>query len=352
VNWGLVTYTGSLSFNEWSGSFPQDNDYNFTLVRDDQAGTVTGNIHTVHASTALDLEFYSNETIDHFDTPFWTSFHQAVDTGNGAQLINGLPAVVVGLIGIDNQHSEAAEIHPVLAMAVRIRQSANDEQWAIFVRLSGNEGGCSQDQHFFPGDNISFFLPTNFPNLGPNTVFRGTGSGTFGIKPVNGGVVLQVDIPQQGDHIAWGELHLQRTIGRNDRGKTSLQSVSWKGSVNRAIVPVDQDQARLPEHDSVAPLLQQLTSEQRQTFLATLNQLEMKSAAQAVQMTRDDSKVIVKHRVLVPGEQRVLVKSRAVADVRLKVRLLNIHKALVKAVGSDIAARGVYKRVAPSVVPR
>lgn len=350
VDWGLVTYTGSLSFWDWSGNFPQDDDLNFTLVRDDEAGAVTGNPRTVRLLNSLFLEFNRRETIENFKTTFWSSFNKAVDVGNAESVISSKPAVVVGLMGIDNEHEDSiqAEIHPVLGMAVRVSQTPSEEVWAFFARSSGNEGACSQDRHSFPGDSMSFFLQTSYQNAG-HSEFSGTGAGSFGVKAVNGGIILQVDIPQQGgvDRAAWGELHLQRTAAQRKTANEDLRPASLQRSVGTPQPAIRQRRTESGE-DSAERLLDQLTPAQRQTFMTRFKQLDQEPSLPVVPMTRNDSKVIVRQRVLAAGEPRILVRSKAEVDPRLRQHLANIHQALVQAVGSESAARELYKKMTPN----
>ena len=50
-------------------------------------------------------------------------------------------------------------MHPVHAMAIRVQDNPSDEVWAIFVRNWGNEGFCSDGQHFLPLTSFTFGLP-------------------------------------------------------------------------------------------------------------------------------------------------------------------------------------------------
>ena len=154
------------------------------------------------------IEFDSDETIDHFHTPWWKAFHQAVDLNTSAsdfisrveadpsvledpaelarwqdqqtlqQQLNqvyamigdsrpggkGKFAIVTGLLGLDTEHAGAqAELHPAYAVAIRVNDDPSDETWAIFVRNWGNEGYCSSLPHpvDFPNNQYTFHLPPN-----------------------------------------------------------------------------------------------------------------------------------------------------------------------------------------------
>ncbi|HEX2686341.1 MAG TPA: hypothetical protein VHN14_06975 [Kofleriaceae bacterium] len=161
VNWGAAAYTGTLKFIDHSkpidihGINPEnwfgDDDYNFALY------DIPGNGGLVSANSGLDhLEFDSDETIDRFGSPWWNTAHQAVDDGNAAPIFDGKEAVVLGLRGLDCEHSCGAELHPVYAMAIHANaKSPDDDVWAIWARNWGDEGYCSQNQHYLSApDNI------------------------------------------------------------------------------------------------------------------------------------------------------------------------------------------------------
>src|SRR5262249_27557430 len=79
LNWMPATYEGLLFWEDHSTP-GTDDDYNFRLMPAGQAGLVQANLN--HPYPGLELEFDSDETIDHFHTPWWTSFHKAVDAGD------------------------------------------------------------------------------------------------------------------------------------------------------------------------------------------------------------------------------------------------------------------------------
>ncbi|HVS81027.1 MAG TPA: hypothetical protein VHE60_04775 [Pyrinomonadaceae bacterium] len=174
VNWFPATYQGILSWSNHSCPLPcGDDDYNAFLQRDDRAGYTTANPDN------LLLEFDSDETVDHFKTPWWASFHTAVDLdgcsgetsipgcpkpkfgSRGHAMIDGKFAIVTGLIGLDCEHECHSESHPVWAIAMNVKPSDDDDLWAFFVRNWGNEGFCGTSQHFidFPNNKYTFRLP-------------------------------------------------------------------------------------------------------------------------------------------------------------------------------------------------
>ncbi len=169
-NWVAGTYEGTIFWNDKS-SWIADGDYNFRLVRPDDAGMTTENkVKAGPDRKSMKLEFSSDETIDNFETPWWDRFHQAVDDSFGAanaMIVGpdgnaGAFGIVSGLIGLDCPHTCASEIHPVWAMAIQVKSDPADETWAVFVRRSGNEGFCSDHQHDLDdlfNDTFTFRLP-------------------------------------------------------------------------------------------------------------------------------------------------------------------------------------------------
>jgi hypothetical protein len=147
VNWFPIQYSGII---EWdSHSAPgTDDDYNVELKRDDQAMYTSANSSTIHC------EFDSDETVDHFTTPWWVSFKNTVNGGDqGAKaMINNKQAIVIGLAGLDCAGHEPGknicytELHPVYALAIHVNDDPGHERWAFFIRNRGDEGWCSSNE--------------------------------------------------------------------------------------------------------------------------------------------------------------------------------------------------------------
>lgn len=227
VNWFPGTYDGQIFFHDYSraGQNFQDYDYNWLLDTPNQAG-VTKDNDKLNGRQMLLLEFDTRETINHFTTPFWDSFHQAVDRGmsdgkytEAKGMVNGSLAIVTGLIGLDCAHSCGSESHPVYAMAINVNEDPLDDTWAIFVRNWGNEGWCSVDSHGFDFLNDIYTLRLPW-RLGAQSVANTTAS-MFntnndallgpGVTPIPGKAVLvSFQLPNSDLH-PWvnGELHLQ-----------------------------------------------------------------------------------------------------------------------------------------------
>ena len=145
INWKIpVTYEGFLKWSSHSAP-GTDDDYNFYLF------TRRGGGATTHGDVrgGIMTEFDSDETIDHFHTPWWDEFHNAVDHNDAKahSMVDQKYTIVSGVMGLDMVHDGYSEVHPVWAMAALVKNDPNDDMWAMFVRSWGNEGYCGTDQH-------------------------------------------------------------------------------------------------------------------------------------------------------------------------------------------------------------
>jgi hypothetical protein len=152
INFGGAVVSGTIAWSDRSGN---DDDYNLALVPDGGTGLTSSN------PSALGLEFDSDETIDHFHTSWWSSFHDAVDRGkaDAGAMIDGKRAIAFGVLGLDCAHDCSSEMHPVFALAINVSNDPNDDVWAFFVRNWGNEGYCSSGTEHLV-DSISTFTFT------------------------------------------------------------------------------------------------------------------------------------------------------------------------------------------------
>jgi hypothetical protein len=164
LNWAYATYTGNLQWRNYSGGWPQDADYNMGIIDPDNATQTTT---SDGGFAGLGMEFDSKETVDNFGSPWWKSFGNDSDAQKTAA-VNGQPATIVGLVGIDGVHGGYTEIHPVLAMAVLIGEKTNsdgvDETWAFFIRNQGDEGECSENEHLWNGLAGDYALQVQWPS--------------------------------------------------------------------------------------------------------------------------------------------------------------------------------------------
>jgi len=220
LNWMPVTYQGYVT---WAGhdkpadfsKWPPfgDDDYNLDLSRKDHAGSTETHGGSIHC------EFDSDETIDDFQHPWWVGFHQEVDADKtNPGMINGKPAIITGLMGLDSEHEAQAELHPVYALAICVNEDPNDETWALFVRNWGDEGFCSSQNHelHLVGDHYTFRFPwrrgaTSVTVLGGSSVDCRKGVSPLPVEWATGdGVRVTFKMPgPEARGFGDGILHLQ-----------------------------------------------------------------------------------------------------------------------------------------------
>jgi hypothetical protein len=259
VNWYPSTYEGPIywSSHEWS-----DDDYNMNVVPPNRNGLVASSGSTLHT------EFDGSETVENFTTPWWSSFRQAVDSSDALarSMVDGRPAIVSGLAGLDCEHDCYTEIHPVWLMAIRVRSDSTKDVWAIFARNWGNEGYCSRYQHhlLLSGNQYKVSLPWRGGATGVNvagTQFKANVSGlswwwgtTFGQK-VN--VTFQLPAPD-----AHGRIHGEMVL--NWSGPV-MQAADADVALAAAARPEDEPRGNTGEA-LVSGLMKALTPAQRRAF--------------------------------------------------------------------------------------
>lgn len=228
INWGPATYTGKVFFQDYQVPPVLDGDYDLELIPDEhnRAIVLHGNEKDMPHG-GITLEFQANETIKRFQgqNTWWKSLKNAVDQDSrlffpfyqhAHQMVNGLDAILIGLLGIDNQHDAHTELHPVYGLALKTKTTAPREQvWAIFARNWGSEGECSQYQHYLPFGSLRFF----FPYLKAGTtlsVLQGGTSGTrfypgrYTAQTLEDGLMLTLPLSDpEAKASVYGELHLR-----------------------------------------------------------------------------------------------------------------------------------------------
>ena len=330
VNWFPVTYDGQIRWHDHSAP-GTDDDYNFLLQRQDQAG------YTIVDRNGLLLEFDSDETVDHFYTPWWRRFHDAVDAGDGIgadasllysrgllsrdefewrwkeryalakSMVDGKYAIVTGLAGLDCEHSCGAELHPVYAMAIRVRDDSGDESWAIFVRNWGNQGFCGTSQHLWLSTSYTFRLPwkqgaasvavLNAP--GDRQFLSDTSEATGPNVTWSPGEAVLVNFtmtpPREDGTRINGELHLRWTfVGSPPPPVPPTGPVTHPGPTGA--VPVEpQYEEEEEEAESIEKVLgdlyKQMSPEQRERFLSKLPKKSVVYDDLAVDPLRESRKV-------------------------------------------------------------
>ena len=327
LNWFPATYEGVISFENHDDPTFGDDDYNWELVPSQSgAGLLLGNGGSLH------LEFDSDETVDHFRQAWWQNFHSQVDNnvGQAKAMVGNKRAIVSGLIGIDFVHDPATEIHPVYAMAIEVNPSSGDNTWAIFVRNFGDEGECSQQQHYLdlPGNYYTFSLPwpqgaTGYSVVSQDfqTISASAVSGPY-IQPSGLGTFRRLQVsfllpaPEQQSHTD-GELHIR-----------------WTGPVNqvtrmrRLVVPhlTSMDREKGEPEEKYAEAVKQLNAQQRQSYAFSL------SRTLVVDRRQDSMRAPALTRL--PARRLGRPKVRSVPDNKVRNRLEAQRKALCSARGN------------------
>lgn len=282
---GGVTYEGPIRWEGHSGikatgpptfdDIATDDDYNIDLVPPDRAGFVQGD-ERIH------MEFDSDETIDHFRTPFWTALHSAVDAedsralalpGTSPQdLLNNKCAIAIGVMGLDCAHGCGTELYPLLALAVHLRDDPQDDQWMIFARNWGNAGYCSTRTE--TADNM-VTLTFRVPRPGATAVKKldstqfltrkgQAGGPIVTLLPNEGALVtLTMPLPASEERIH-GDLHLQWT-GASHVTTCPMRSMARLDS-SMAFVRLQNIEPEAKIRDLIA----RLSPEQRRVFNASL----------------------------------------------------------------------------------
>ena len=269
LNWMPATYEGKI-FWEAHSSPGSDDDYNLRLDTADQPGQTTAD------GGKMAIEFDSDETIDHFHTPWWNSFHDAVDStpnvfdfGPAHALIDGKFAIVTGLLGLDLEHPPGqSELHPAYAVAIRVNDDPADETWAIFVRNWGDEGYCSQFPHpvDFPNNQYTFRLPPNPWVPGASSVSVGEGTDflcnndqiDWGITwAPNQGVLVSFQLPPPDAHGRInGELHLHWTGAQLRAANDPVGAGEFTTAIDKTeLGPTIQSEGDPPSNDGGAEAL-------------------------------------------------------------------------------------------------
>lgn len=190
VNWNRVTYEGKI---QWEGHTPpgRDDDYNIRIRRDDKA------LFTASNPDSVGMEFDSDETIDPFSEIhlWWKTLRSDVDDGKpNPGNMNDRQAMVIGLVGLDYEHSSFSELHPLYVLAINYE----DLKWSFFVRNWGNEGYCSEGKNPWDVTSIKVILsnPTAADGfVTKSAVFGTTGTAISSAFAPGEGIILDVQLP-------------------------------------------------------------------------------------------------------------------------------------------------------------
>ena len=235
LNWGkyygyAVTFEGWLTWEGFSGTWPNDYDLNFNLG-------AFANKRLGEGLDSLAVELDSRE-VQNLASPWWRELLRKVhkDKLEVSRHVGVSYAQVTGLAGIDAEHISARELdfelHPAFAMALRIACTEDFcvrgvEHWALLARERGNQGLCShwERKHVLPltGGAYTFRLPWRRGATGVSVVVRdkdgnehapvfcssgqGKPSVAAAIDAPHQAILISVSLPPDG--IVDGELYLK-----------------------------------------------------------------------------------------------------------------------------------------------
>jgi hypothetical protein len=229
MNWFPATLMGRVVWEDHTDwTHKGDDDYNFSLFP--ASGGLLTSTHPDH----IEVEFDSDETIDAFGSSWWNSFHSAVDQGGsgadspGGRMVSNKGAVVTGLIGLDSEHGAYSELHPTYAMAIHTDSSVTDDQWAFFARNWGDEGFCSQDQHYWDVSPLTLFIPGP-PNATDFTLTQQDVKSNNNVRIdasfVQGGVLLSFYLGTPDSRaLVDGAVHIQWTVASGPRAVSGARA--------------------------------------------------------------------------------------------------------------------------------
>ena len=340
ANWMAATQTGTVYWEEKSSSvlgdkYLLDDEYSVNLDTPNAAGATAGRPDGVH------VEFDASETIDiltdDMKIPWWQQFRSAVDGGDDQahNFLDKKDMIVTGLMAVDFAHaSTGPESHPAWAMAVHSNIDFSDDTWAFFVRSSGNEGYCSEQQHYisYVDNQYTFRFPwpkgasLSLPIVLKSTIVLNNGAtaGDSQLSFLPGEAVLLtiLNVPDQNveQGLIGGELHL-----------------AWAGSpVIAAIDNGSKIPVRTPPEageDIIRSALERMTPVQRSIY-----------AANAPKLTRIPRPVLKSEVKIVAPSTIKRVQGRkptigAVRDQTLITRRNAAIDALTKAYGGTLPTK-------------
>jgi hypothetical protein len=315
VNWWPATVNGVIAWGDHTTGLIIDSDLKEHHGDDDYCFYLYP--HNISLLTTvqpnfIEAEMDSDETIDHMGSQWWTAFHKAVDDSApgfdsahwntppwgdtpATRMISWKEASITGLVNIDQEHDGHSELHPIYAMTVHLNfGDTNDDRWAVFARNWGNEGFCSQDQHYWEVPAVSVFIPEPVPSSDYTLVEEDLYSGgavTAHHGKVPGGMVINFDLGAPDNRaMVDGSLGIRWTPSAAAAGGGPTTAV-WAGG-NRAGRPAPtRDQmvaaGRAAKRGETAPdVLKDLSPEKRTSVLQQLKTPAPQKNAMKVQMLK------------------------------------------------------------------
>ena len=367
VNWFPVTFQGLVDWDKKSTE-GTDDDYNYFLFPPHNEGVL---LEPDGSNKGMEIEFDSDETIDHFADPLWAAFHQLVANNNSqAQAeVHQKNVVVTGLFGLDCGHSSCApEVHPAYAMAVDMDNSdLNNDSWLVFGRNWGDEGYCSVLPHPLPLTDVKLLIPwqsgaTDVTVL-PETQFYtfvnsdSNAGADWHITVAKGqGVQIEFTLPDPAAQVGVnGEVHLRWTMPAGARETVFRNVTSRAGSVARQLrgnSAADRSEGDTPER-RIGELISKMSAAQLQIFRTRMQARSFRLQTAGRARASSNGTKLPMHPVLQvsklppPAQARLIATPRVEADPRLIERGDAIRTALCDAYKNNVPGAPQFCAAAP-----
>lgn len=176
ANYESILYEGVASFSYLSDldvvddeDDPDDADININIRRNDDA---LATVKTQEDGYSILGEFDAREFLmsNNFNNAdlWWKKLHDISFQSDeeGQSFFKDKQIIAAGMLGLDVAHFNDgghdgghAELHPIYAIFVHVKDTLNTEHWAFFVRNWGNEGNCGGDNVPLYMQDLSFLIP-------------------------------------------------------------------------------------------------------------------------------------------------------------------------------------------------
>ena len=191
LNFTPASYSGKIRFQD----FAPDGDVDFDMNTDGERGQTS---KAANEFNGLHLEFNRDELRRHNPAGWWQLIHEpkeiwATTINDSSNVKTPTPyrrAAAIGLFGLDLIHGGHAELHPVWALGIQTDDRATVTEWQVFARNSGNEGSCSQKQHYLDLPLNRVLLQLHWPDSA--TSFKIDSAEFFSTVPPKSGDSIRV----------------------------------------------------------------------------------------------------------------------------------------------------------------
>jgi hypothetical protein len=345
ANWMAATYTGNVFWEEKSDP-GADDEYSVNLRTPSAAGSAAGRPDGIH------VEFDTDETIDiltdQLNIPWWKLLRTAVDGGDDQAhaLLDNKFMIVTGLMGVDFAHTPGPESHPAWSLAIHANEDFNDDTWAFYVRNWGDEGYCSEDQHYISYLDNQYTFRFQWPAGATSGVVTSSNIAAVLTSGVNAEQTQITFVPSERavlvtvlnvsdplvHAIVGGEIH-----------------IAWSGTptlARRVLQPVPSRSPSDPGEHLMPTALARMTPAQRAIYDANAP----KKSSPAGTVSKLSLQVVAPTISRRSAGRHPVV--RAVRDEALVSRRNAQIEAIKKAYGGTLPRTGANKVIRPPVRPR